>query len=365
MLKLYYKFFCVALSLSLFWGGAQAQDASFSQFYASRSYLNPAFTGIEKGLCLTTAYRNHYFAVPTTGAYRTVFAAFEVQEPVIRSGLGLVMYQDEAGDAQLTTRSVRANYSYRIPLNDPKSGGIGSEIMIGMSAGWLQRSINWSKLTFLDQIDPVQGFTQTTAAVPIVQPVSFFDAGAGAVWRGVFQVAHSNEDMYANVGLAASHITPQNESLLGKPTARPLRLTLHGGVELPIKWLDGQYLTAVRWSPNIKMEWQNGQLLGTIGAFAQFGGGYLGFFHQNKYFVPENLNTNSLIFNAGMKFPFENSGNNMLIGISYDANTTGLGTSAGGSFEMTMRFNWTHVQFFRNANGKMIKGRELKCPRNF
>jgi type IX secretion system PorP/SprF family membrane protein len=361
MLRFFYTLFFV-VGLSLF---AQAQDPTFSQFYASRSYMNPAFTGVEKGLCLVSAYRNHYFGVPTQGAFRTMYAAFEVQEPLIRSGLGIVMYQDEAGDARLMTQSVRANYAYHIPLSDASRGGFASEIMVGMSAGWLQRSINWSKLTFLDQIDAVQGFTQPSAAVPIVRPVSFFDASAGAVWRGVFQMPHSNEDMYANVGIAAAHITPQDESLLGKPTARPLRLTLHGGVELPVRWFDGQYLAAVRWSPNVKMEWQQGQLLGTIGAFAQFGGGYLGIFHQNKYFVPENLNTNALMFNAGMKFPFENSGNNMLIGISYDANTTGLGTAAAGSFEMTMRFNWSHVQFFRNANGKMQKGREMKCPRNF
>jgi type IX secretion system PorP/SprF family membrane protein len=359
MVRFYFTLFLAANT----WAVAFAQDPTFSQFYATRAYMNPAFTGVEKGLGLTSSYRGHYMAVPG-GVYRTILVSAEVKEPIIRSGFGMVLLRDEAGEAALTTNSVKLNYAYRITLNDAARGGFGSEIMIGMSAGWLQRSINWSKLTFLDQIDPVYGFTQPTAAVPITKPVSFFDAGVGALWRGVFRVPHSNEDMYANVGFAAAHITPQDESLLGKPTARPLRLTFHSGVELPIKWIDGTYLTSVRWSPNVKFEWQQTQFLGTIGAFAQYEGGYLGFFYQNKYGLPESVNTNALIFNGGIKIPYEN-GNNLLIGVSYDANTTGLGVASGGSMELTVRYNFGNVQFLRNQNGKMKAGRELKCPRNF
>ena len=358
MQKLYFSLLFAGITLARCF----AQDLSFSQFYATRSYLNPAFTGLEKGLSLTAAYRNHYLAIPQ--AYTSQLAAVELQEPSLHSAFGIVAVRDVAGEASLTTYNAKFNYAYRLTLTDITTSKVGSELLFGLSVGMIQRSIDWSKLTFLDQIDPVYGFTQPTAAVPITNPVAFFDSGAGVAWRGVFNVPKSKDEMYANAGLVFSHINPSNESLLGKPTVRPLRITLHGGVELPIRWIDGTYLQSVRWSPNIKMEWQDGQFLSTLGAFAQYEGGYLGLFFQNKFPVPENVNTNAFIFAAGMKFKMEND-DNMLLGITYDGHTTGLGVASGGSFELVARYNFGNVSLLPSKNARIGKGKAIPCPRNF
>ncbi len=340
----------------------KAQDPTFSQFYASRSYMNPAFTGVQKGLSLVAAYRNHYLSIP--GAYQTTLVAAEVQEPVINGGFGMVVYRDVAGEAGLTTNAGRINFAYRIPLSDGLGGRAASDLSIGLYGGFIQRSIDWSKLTFLDQIDPVYGFTMPTASVPITQPVAFFDAGGGVAWRTSFKAPRSSEDAYATIGAALAHITNQDESLLGFATRRPLRLTFHGNVELPIKWIDGAKQRSVHWSPNIKMEWQQGQWLSTFGAFAHYEGVYMGFFYQNKYPLPEGINTNALIFNFGWKVKMENH-DAFVIGLSYDANTTGLGTASGGSAELTVRYTINNVQLIHAPDGKMKAGKAVKCPDNY
>ena len=64
----------------------QAQDPSFSQFYANRIYLNPAFTGLESGLTVGAVSRMQWLTVD--GGFRTYGFTLELQEPHLSSGIG-------------------------------------------------------------------------------------------------------------------------------------------------------------------------------------------------------------------------------------------------------------------------------------
>ncbi|MEO0332575.1 MAG: type IX secretion system membrane protein PorP/SprF, partial [Bacteroidota bacterium] len=56
-----YKLALVSLLLQFFWvGNAKAQDASFSQFYNARLYLNPAFAGTEENAIVSVTYRSQW-----------------------------------------------------------------------------------------------------------------------------------------------------------------------------------------------------------------------------------------------------------------------------------------------------------------
>ncbi|MFT5382964.1 MAG: type IX secretion system PorP/SprF family membrane protein, partial [Saprospiraceae bacterium] len=87
----------------------QAQDPSFSQFYASRIYLNPAFTGIENGVSFSGTSRNQWGKVDR--GFRTYIASVEIQEPFLRSGFGLSLYHDTEGLMQLNTNQVSLSYA--------------------------------------------------------------------------------------------------------------------------------------------------------------------------------------------------------------------------------------------------------------
>ena len=334
-----------------------AQDPVFSQFYANRVYLNPAFTGVEKGITYTALARSNYTAVQ--GGYNTIYASADVQEPFIRSGLGISVWRDVVEASNFTTSNAALNYSYRLPL----TGDLAlfqQDLLIGFRGGIAQRSVDWNKLTFLDQYDAVHGNVRPTSAVPITNRVAFFDADAGVVWRSSYRL-RGNRDLRSTAGFSVAHLTQQDESLLGLPTRRPIRLTLHAGTELPVVWSElGNH--EISWSPNFKIEYQPDLLLVTYGVFAYYEGGFMGFFYQNQNPLFDNRNTNALIFNAGWRWDLENN-RSLLIGYSYDANVSGLSTATGGSHEVSVRCNFANFQLFKRR--KAGERQALPCPKHF
>ncbi len=78
----------VFLPIFLLLGHAvKAQDPVLSQFFANRSYLNPAFTGLEDGLQISASARNQWFAADR--GYSFVTTTAEWQEPLWNSGFGI------------------------------------------------------------------------------------------------------------------------------------------------------------------------------------------------------------------------------------------------------------------------------------
>ncbi|MGM0621184.1 MAG: type IX secretion system membrane protein PorP/SprF, partial [Bacteroidota bacterium] len=73
-MKTLLKIICISvLYVSVF--ATTAQDVSFSQFYASPLYLNPAFAGSVEIPRFTVQYRNQWHAF--NNAYTTYNAAFD------------------------------------------------------------------------------------------------------------------------------------------------------------------------------------------------------------------------------------------------------------------------------------------------
>ena len=128
-------FLLFVLSLTV----ADAQDPSFSQFYANRIYLNPAFTGLEAGLSVAGVSRMQWVNVDQ--GFRTYGFSVELQEPHIKSGIGLSLFHDTQGLMQLNTTSIGLSYSYTIPMEN-------QNIHFGLQARWIQKSVDWSKIIF-------------------------------------------------------------------------------------------------------------------------------------------------------------------------------------------------------------------------
>ena len=89
------------LLLLLFAGSAEAQDPQFSQFYANKMWLSPAFAGSAGGPRLALNYRNQWPRIP--GNFITYAASFDMpfyfggrgRDP--RHGLGINLMSDQAG----------------------------------------------------------------------------------------------------------------------------------------------------------------------------------------------------------------------------------------------------------------------------
>ncbi|MEM7105048.1 MAG: PorP/SprF family type IX secretion system membrane protein [Bacteroidota bacterium] len=357
---------------------ANAQDPSFSQFYANRIYLNPAFTGVDGGLAFTSSIRNQWTRVP--GGFQTYYLSGEIQYPCLSSGFGLTFFQDLEGEASLKTQSVGFTYAYTIGTDQ-------SNIHIGLGSRWVEKSIDWSRLIFSDQIDPVfgpfdpeTGALNPTSAVPITDSQSWFDADFGVLYRfdikikGKKKKGQQKRQTVAtrnSVGISIHHLPSlfggkaTDESLQGIESAIPARLTIHAGSIIPIKVFEGKTTSSLSWSPNFKFDLQSGIEVFTYGFFVMYQGLYTGVFYQNRFPIPDAENTSELILSFGGEV-FMSKSLRLNFGYSYDANLTGLGPPGGGTHEFTLRMHFTSV--YPCGTGTKGKGRQnrfLDCKNFF
>jgi len=329
--------------ISLFTNTIQAQDPTFSQFYAARTYLNPAFTGIEPGVTFSAVMRDQWQGVGDN--FRTYFASLELQEPAFSSGIGITMMKDRSGAAALTTDYIGMAYTY--------SPGIeNGSLHIGFRAAWVNKYLDWDRLIFMAQ-NPDQN-------------VSYMDTGAGILYR--FQTkskrktrgqgSRSSMTMHNSIGLSISHISNTDESLYGYANARvPVRVTFHTGSVIGLDFFKRGKQT-LAWSPNLKIEYQSGISALTAGLYMMYNGFYLGGFYQSEQ--PFDFSdTNALIFTGGTEITMD-GGNTFHIGYSYDANTTGIGTRTRGAHEVTTKFNFGNIRLSPTRK-RYGKNRHLKC----
>jgi len=342
----------------LYSSSLQAQDPSFSQFYAARTYLNPAFTGIEPGVTISATMRDQWQGVGES--FRTYYASVELQEPAFSSGIGITMMKDRSGAAALTTDNIGVAYTY--------SPGIeNGSLHIGFRTGWVRKYLDWDKLIFPDQIaNPLGEITTETMAQNPDQNVSYIDTGVGILYRFQNkskrkirgQGSRSSMTMHNSIGLSINHITNADESLYGYANARvPLRVTLHAGSVIGLDFFKRGKQT-LGWSPNFKIDYQNGISAMTAGLYMMYNGFYIGSFYQSEQ--PFDFSdTNALIFTGGIEITMDGD-NTFHIGYSYDANTTGISTRSQGAHEVTTKFNFGNIRLSPTRK-RYGKNRHLKC----
>ena len=196
-----------------------AQDHMYSQFFNSPVYLNPALNGqFEGDLRMNLIYRNQWSSVPGTLNYLS--ASLDYNIPKFGGGLGLIFTRSSEGTAYLNTSNVAGVYSYSV-------GSDNFVLSFGLQAGISNRSIDYSKLIFGDQIDPRLGYiagSTSMADMPQMNNKFYFDSGAGInLVVGNFML-----------GGALQHINRPNNSFTGTPTKLPMRATAHLSYQLDL-----------------------------------------------------------------------------------------------------------------------------------
>ena len=122
-------FTSAAVVLALAFSASYAQDIHFSQWYNTPLNLNPSLAGVSKDVQIIANYRDQWRAVASP--YKT----FQISADVRYSkkkwkkgalGLGINIYQDNAGDANLATTQGNLSIAYHVRTGDNSSfvGGI-------------------------------------------------------------------------------------------------------------------------------------------------------------------------------------------------------------------------------------------------
>ena len=301
----------VAFCLFILWvGNLSAQDPYFSQFFMNPVYMNPAYSGTMKVPRAGVQYRNQWPAM--SNAYTTYFASFDTYLPKIKSGIGLLMYQDVQGDGIFTQSSFKAIYSKEIQINKDWT-------MYGsLTAGAQMNALNFNRLIFPDGLDAIYGQNlPTNETLPENNNRIFPDFGAGIlVFNGKYFF-----------GLAADHLSEPNQSMYSAyPIPLSGKLTAHFEVNLP--WhRPGHWRKYCTFNPNVIVQSQGNEQNITFGLYVNRKSFTVGIWNRQT-----TKKSNDLIFMAGFV------AKQLKTAITYDSNLQGVGLRSHGSVEISISF---------------------------
>lgn len=301
---------------------AVAQDPTFTQFYSNPLYLNPALAGATGCSRFSFNYRNEWPQL--TGNYVTYSAAYDSYVKDIKGGLGFLATYDQQAEGTISTTMIGGIYSYNLKINRKLS------VNFGVRAAYIQKYLDWDKLTFGDMIDPRRGFIYQTGDVPRGGKRGLFDASAGAVIFG----------KYFYGGVAAHHLNQPDESMILGTSKLPARITIHAGGTVPIG-RRGRYTDGTTIKPAIIYQYQNGFQELNIGGYLNYERLNIGVWYRNK---------DAMVFIIGLK------ADKFRIGYSYDLTVSKLGNGlTGGSHEVSFQ---TDIKCRR----KPKNFRKISCP---
>lgn len=256
------------------------QDPTFSQLYANRLYLNPAFAGIENDIRrVFINYRNQWPGLGNT--FVTYSASYDQYIDHLKGGVGIRIMNDVQGNGSISQLSMNLIYAYHF--------NVTRHLMVsgGLEAGYNQRRMDFQSLRFEDQIlsghDP---FKKTQENLESGRAIAYpdFKTGVAAFYR----------NYYAGVSMA--HLTRPSQSYSSDPNSRlPRKLMIYAGGMIPVyeKRFGREVLQL---SPNIIFLKQK--------SFTQIMYGMEGLFKEEIIagaWLRQNLgfNFSSLIFSAG------------------------------------------------------------------
>ena len=346
MKQIKYFIFLSVLASTL---SVKAQDIHFSQVSETPLLINPANTGFYNGYFRAIVnYRSQWASMGK--AFQTTNISmdaglFKSKRRKAFLGVGLVVFQDQAGAAKFRKTSATANISGLVKLTKK------SVLSAGLYGGAIGSNADYAKLTFASQFDGnVIDADAPTGESVIYRSFTTTDIGTGLAYEySSVKIDQDHDDVIkVRIGLAAYHLNrPKQEFSAGASYRLPVRWI--GSVFSNIDFEDTRFTV----TPTFLLQKQ-GTKVGGIpqtlfikGAFDYIVGSYLkvrmatgtkvtgektqnaiglGLFYRSKdAIIPK------LLLELG----------DYALGMSYDINVSGYRAASKymGGFEVSLRYN--------------------------
>lgn len=324
----------VSVSLSM-----NAQDQQLTQFYANPMFMNPAFagTGLQSRAAMT--YRNQWPAIPKAFiGYNFAFDHFVNQ---INSGIGLTVQHNKAGTGGLSYTAVGLQYAYEIQITRK------IRIRPAMHFGFGSTFLDIDKLTFSDQLAREEDGVTTLdpdRSRFAQKPVNYPDLGMGFLF-------FSKTFWF---GAAMAHINEPVQSLTGRDTKLPKKLSVQGGLRLKLSDVSAfrsrQFIVPAF---NYQAQGYFDQL--DLGFYYEYDPVVIGLWYRGIPILKKNgyghLNQDAIAVLVGYEI------NKMKIGYSYDLTISKLSPNTGGAHEITWSIE------FASKHNKKNKRRVIPCSK--
>ena len=228
-LKAYILFFMIACF-------GYSQDTQFSQYFSASLFLNPAFAGVYNFPSVHMNHKRQLQSVDVINELTQVSFIFPIKPggPLERSigGIGLMAYNERNGiNGVFQNSAAFVTYAQNF-----KFGILSSDIItFAVQAGYENRSLNFSDLSWGSQYNPFYGFDDT-----LPTPVTEFDDTKGSLVVNAGFMYYYNPDrnylLYrysAFSGFSATNVNGPNKSFnVQNATPEPMLLKYNGGVEV-------------------------------------------------------------------------------------------------------------------------------------
>lgn len=320
-----------------------SQDIHFSQIFETPLLRNPALAGLFTGdVRVQAVYRSQWNTV--TSAYRTGSLNGEIKLHLGQGDdfltVGAQVLYDKAGTVALSTTQVLPALNYHKSLSAEKN----SYLSLGVMGGWVQRSIDRSKMTTNSQFDGT-GYngTLSNGETFTKSSYSYIDGSVGMSYNSQLG---DNIDNNIFIGLAYHH--------LNKP--KKLSFYTDNKSELQAKWVA---------SGGIRMSMTENSFFTIEGDYSKQGV-YSETVAGAMYSVKlGNTEVPKYSIHAGAYLRWKDAlipvvkleSKPIIIAVSYDANISQLKTASTGrgGFEVSLNF-----QKYREHN-KIDDS--MRCPR--
>lgn len=336
------KFLLSSFLLIVAWetGKLQAQGLHFSQYYNAPMLLSPANTALmpESDFRVGANYRSQWSNIPAP--FRTISAYGDFQ--VFRNangtnwlGLGAAFFSDKAGNGSLSLMNAQVSAAYHVQLGDYNM------LSIGLGLAFVQRSVDFAKLTFDTQWD---GFTFDPKAAN-GEAYSFQKTSYADITAGINYAFFPNENVYIKLGAGLLHVNRPSESFYKMENKLGMRPT--GNLDMLFKLNDS-------WIADVSgyYSYQKGASETVFGTLFTYSVGpkenlpnvfMLGVYHRlNDAIIPV--------------FGFEWS--KIKVMASMDITTSGVSTATrgNGAFELSLTYQGLYSSGSKNRNA-------YNCPR--
>jgi type IX secretion system PorP/SprF family membrane protein len=198
--------------------GVNAQDMQYSQFFANKLDLNPAFAGSQYYHRIIMNYRNQW---PALGdPYVTYSFSYDRHLNKLSGGLGVQVAQDRQANGALVSSTITGIYSYFMKINEDAG------IRLGLGVTAINNYLDMARLKFPDMIDAQFGsvLPHDSSDDPIERSKTDFDSSLGLL---------AHVDKY-HFGISMQHLLKPNVSFSSTEHI-PYKITAHWGAEFPIR----------------------------------------------------------------------------------------------------------------------------------
>lgn len=314
------------------WVKVTGQDPMFTQFYAAPVYLAPSFAGGNGETRAILNVRDQWPKLP--GDYITYAFSLDHYLDKFSSGVGLLIFRDDAAGGLINTTNIGLNYNYNFNISRKW------KLSPGIQAYYYMKRVNYNKLIFSDQISrnytsPVSIEMERLSTIP---PIRHLDISTSLLtYSDIFWA-----------GFTVDHLLSLNKSLKVEGGYLPIRVSIFGGGRYVISQLRrSQIQESLSGAFHLMIQDKYKYL--DLGAYYTRPPMQFGIWYRGVPVFPDNPNNGAvaLLFGYNIK--------NVTVAYSYDYTVSRLMTKTGGAHEISLAIE---IQ----TSERKKKRRMIPCP---